>query len=212
VAKGSLDAILQEAGVWRGVDPSLPVAGPRQPSGWPRLDAVLAGGGWPLGTLIELLLPAHGLGELRLLVPALRALTRALPGEMPRWLVWVSPPHEPYPPALAQSGIQPTGVLRIDAPQSADRLWAVEQVLRSGSAAAVLCWIDAADDRWLRRLKLAAEDQSVLLVALRPAHLRSAHSPAALRVALRPTAAGLDLDVLKERGRAPTTVPSVFEA
>jgi hypothetical protein len=212
VAKGSLDAILQGAGVWRGRDPVTAPAGARLPSGWPRLDAVLAGGGWPLGTLIELLLPAHGLGELRLLVPALQQLTRPLPGETSRWLVWVSPPHEPYPPALAQSGLQPTGVLRIEAPQSSDRLWAVEQVLRSGSAAAVLCWIDSADDRWLRRLKLAAEGQSVLLVALRPTRCRAMHSPAALRLELQATAHGLDIQVLKERGRAPTRVTAVFEA
>jgi len=208
--KGSLDAILQDAGVWRGLDPALTARTPRCPSGWARLDAVLAGGGWPLGTLIELLLPAHGLGELRLLVPALRRLAVATPGETPRWLVWVSPPHEPYPPALAQSGLHPAGMLRIDAPQAADRLWAVEQVLRSGSAAVVLCWLDAVDDRWLRRLKLAAEGQSVLLVALRPSARRGTHSPAALRIEFVPAAQGLDLVLLKERGRAPTRIRDVF--
>jgi hypothetical protein len=209
--KASLEAILQDAGVWRGVDPASAATGARCPSGWPRLDAVLAGGGWPLGTLIELLLPAHGLGELRLLVPALRQQLVTAPGAMPRWLVWVSPPHEPYAPALAQSGLDPARMLRIEAPQSADRLWAVEQVLRSASAAAVLCWIDAVDDRWLRRLKLAAEGQSVLLIALRPIVRRTSHSPAALRLALTPGLSGLDLEILKERGRAPTRVMHVFE-
>ncbi len=208
--KGPLEAILQDAGVWRGIDPSITHAGLCCPSGWPRLDAALAGGGWPLGTLIELLLPTHGLGELRLLLPALCQLVVIAPGSDPRWLVWVSPPHEPYPPALAQSGLNPGGLLRIEAPLPADRLWAVEQVLRSGSAAAVLCWIDAVDDRWLRRLKLAAQGQSVLLIAFRPSARRGTTSPASLRIELMPTTEGLDLDVLKARGRAPTRVAHVF--
>jgi hypothetical protein len=211
VAKDFLDPRLREAGVWRGIDPATPVDGPRQPTGWPRLDHALAGGGWPLGTLIELLLPAHGLGELRLLIPALRAQARATDASS-RWIVWVSPPHEPYPPALAQSGLPPGVLLRVEAPQPADRLWATEQVLRSGSAAAVLCWLDAADDRWLRRLKLAAEGQPVLLVALRPAQHRRAASPAALRLELLPGAdgQGVDAAILKERGRSPRQISGVF--
>jgi len=210
--KAALEAILQGAGVWRGLAPAAVVAGARCPSGWPRLDATLAGGGWPLGTLIELLLPVHGLGELRLLMPALRRQLTPSPGEAPRWLVWISPPHEPYPPALAQSGLDPARMLRIDAPQPADRLWAIEQVLHSGSAAVVLCWLDAVDDRWLRRLKLAVEGQSVLLIALRPITRRHTHSPASLRMELVPTPQGLDLMILKERGRAPTRVAHVFGA
>jgi len=208
--KASLEAILQGAGVWRGLEPATAVLSARCPSGWPRLDAVLAGGGWPLGTLIELLLPAHGLGELRLLMPALRRQLLPSPGDGPRWLVWISPPHEPYPPALAQSGLDPARMLRIEAPQPADRLWAVEQVLQSGSAAVVLCWLDAVDDRWLRRLKLAVENQSVLLIALRPTARRQTHSPASLRIELVPAAHGLDLTILKERGHAPTRVTRVF--
>ncbi len=44
------------------------------PSGWPALDAVL-GGGWPIGQLTELLPDAEGIGEFRLLIPALTALS-----------------------------------------------------------------------------------------------------------------------------------------
>jgi protein ImuA len=43
-------------------------------SGFEPLDAVLPGGGWPHRVLTELLLPHPGLGELRLLAPALAAL------------------------------------------------------------------------------------------------------------------------------------------
>lgn len=44
------------------------------PSGWPPLDAELPGGGWPCQGLTELLLAQAGIGELRLLAPALAAL------------------------------------------------------------------------------------------------------------------------------------------
>ena len=55
-------------------------------SGFDALDAQLPGGGWPHGTLTELLLAQAGVGELRLLAPALAALApgpaNAAPGGM----------------------------------------------------------------------------------------------------------------------------------
>ena len=55
-------------------------------SGFDALDAQLPGGGWPHGTLTELLLAQAGVGELRLLAPALAALAPgpadAAPGGM----------------------------------------------------------------------------------------------------------------------------------
>lgn len=200
-----LDALLATAALWRarsGVEP----AEPGLPTGWPRLDAELPGGGWPLGTLIELLLPQAGSGELQLLLPALGALTRGPPQTERRWLAWISPPHAPYAPAFAQHGIRPDRLLVISAERTADRLWAIEEALRSGSCAAVLAWLDAVDDRWLRRLKLAAETGRGLAVLFRPLRRQGAASPATLRLVLEPTARGLDLRVLKSRGRGPARV------
>jgi protein ImuA len=176
-------------------------------SGWPKLDARLPDGGWPLGTLVELLLPTAGIGELQLLLPALRALAVEphAPGEQ-RWLVWIAPPHTPYPPALAQGGIRPDRLLLVAAGRVQDRLWAVEQALRSGSCAAVLAWLDAADDRWLRRLKLAAEGGRTLAVLFRPLRCRAQASAAALRLVLEATPGGLDVSVLKSRGCGPVRV------
>ena len=47
------------------------------PSGFEALDAELPGGGWPHGALTELLLAQPGVGELRLLAPALAAAAAA---------------------------------------------------------------------------------------------------------------------------------------
>jgi cell division inhibitor SulA/protein ImuA len=205
---GALDALFASAAIFRarGTDLADPARHRVVPSGWPRLDAELPGGGWPLGTLIELLLPEAGVGELRLLLPALATLAADPPAAERRWLAWIAPPHAPYPPALAQSGIRPERLLFVTAPKTSDRLWAVEQALRSGSCAAVLAWLDAVDDQWLRRLKLAAEAGQALVVLLRPLRRRATASPATLRIALEPAAESVDLWVLKSRGRGPVRV------
>lgn len=167
-------------------------------TGWPALDAALPDGGWPLGTLVELLLPAHGVGELQLLLPALRALGSRSSGG---WLAWIAPPLAPYPPALAQAGLDPARVLLVDAETTQDRLWAMEQALHSRSCGAVLAWLDAVDDRWLRRLKLAAEPTRTLVVVFRPLARREQASPAALRLVLAPAAdGGVEMEVIKGRG------------
>ena len=143
-------------------------------------------------------------------MPALGSLAAGPVGRGQRWLAWIAPPHAPYAPALAQSGIAPERLLLVSTEKTADRLWAIEQALRSGSCAAVLAWLDAADDRWLRRLKLAAETGRTLAVLLRPVRRRATASPASLRVVLEPTPAGLDLWLVKSRGRGPVRVHDVF--
>ncbi len=69
-------------------------------SGFAALDAQLPGGGWPAGTLTELLLPHPGVGELRLLAPVLAALQR-----QQRSVMWFDPPAAPCAWALAALGL-----------------------------------------------------------------------------------------------------------
>jgi len=80
-----------------------------------------------------------------------------------------------------------------------DRLWAMEQALRSGACAAVLGWAGEARDPMLRRLKLAAEEGGTPAFLLRPAAHRGEATPAALRLALAVRDYGLDVEVLKSR-------------
>src|SRR6266581_3067514 len=71
----SFAALLDRPDIWRGQVLSRAGA-PTLPCGFPGLDAELPGGGWPAGALTEIL-PAHeGIGELRLLGPALAGLSR----------------------------------------------------------------------------------------------------------------------------------------
>ncbi len=66
--------LTQYPAVWRASQIGG-VARPVTTSGFAALDAQLPGGGWPHGVLSELLLPEPGVGELRLLAPALAAVT-----------------------------------------------------------------------------------------------------------------------------------------
>lgn len=81
------------------------------PTGFAALDAELPGAGWPVGALTELLLPHPGVGELRLLAPALAAVMRGEgsgPGVSPgasRSVMLFDPPAEPCAWALAALGL-----------------------------------------------------------------------------------------------------------
>ncbi len=197
----ALAQLLRHPALWRGGDAG---AADTVPTGFRALDARLPGGGWPLSTLIELLVPAAGVGEVRLLLPALRRLT-AVDTE-PRWVAWLAPPHLPYAPAIADAGLDPARMLVVRPRAGADRLWAMEQALRSGACTAVLGWAGEARDPMLRRLKLAAEEGATPAFLLRPSAHRDEASPAALRLALAARDYGLDVEILKSRGGVPARV------
>src|SRR6185437_16985152 len=96
----ALARLLSHPAIWRGGDCAPEPASVA--TGFPALDAVLPGGGWPRGALTELLLEREGIGELRLTLPALARLQAE-----GRSIVWVTPPYRPYAPALAAAGLDP---------------------------------------------------------------------------------------------------------
>jgi len=168
---------------------------PAAPSGFAELDASLPGGGWPVGAICELLLETMGIGELGLLAPALSRLAQA-----GRYIAWIAPPYLPYAPALAQAGIALKHVLVVQTRGVQESLWATEQTLRCPAFGAVLSWPSGIADKNVRRLQLAAEAGGTLGVLYRPAEAAREHSPAALRLRLAPTSAGLTVDIHKSRG------------
>ena len=127
------------------------------------------------------------------------------PGETP-WLVWIAPPHEPFAPALAQHGIDLDRLLVVRPASATEALWAAEQALSSGVCAAVLLWLKGTDERWLRRLKLAAEAGGALGVLFRPERHRFESSPAALRLLLTRGDEYPRLDIIKVQGGRPGPV------
>jgi cell division inhibitor SulA/protein ImuA len=184
--------------VWRGASPQA--VRPAIPSGFAALDERLPGGGWPRGALTEVLVDRYGIGELTLLIPALAALTRPVLGEAQKWIAWIAPPFIPYAPALKQRGVDIDRLLMIHPSAGKGGLWAVEQVVRSGSSAGVLAWLAAADDVELRRLQLAAEEQDCWVVLFRPVAALRNRSPAALRIKLAQDAETARVEIVKCRG------------
>jgi hypothetical protein len=205
----SLDGILADARVWRLKDASAAPTRPVWSTGCSALDARLPGGGWPTASLIEVLLDDTGLGEVQLFLPALVECQRRIGhggSDDAPWLVWIAPPHEPYAPALAQQGIDLTRLLVVRPASAMEALWAAEQALGSGVCAAVLLWLKGTDDRWLRRLKLAAEAGGALGVLFRPERHRFESSPASLRVLMTQGEHEVRLDLLKVQGGRPGPV------
>lgn len=208
-----LDPEIIHPALWRGHQLGH-LAGPGLPTGFHELDAQLPGGGWPRRALSELLLPHPGIGEIRLMAPALVAMQQAgrlvmlfdPPAVLSGWalagmglaveqlLLIQSACHVPVDPACPSPSPRPVG-----APA---RLWALEQALKSGHVGAVLAWLPPrlSPDR-LRRLQLAAQAHDGPAFVLREAAAQGQPSASPLRLGLR--AAGVDqlaVNVLKRRG------------
>ncbi len=195
----AVEQLLEQPTLWRASEQhqtSQRSAQKAIPSGFAPLDNVLPGGGFPSGALTELLHTHHGIGELRLVMPALARLSRG-----GRWIAMIAPPFVPYAPALAASGLDLSRVLIIHPDSQTQALWSIEQALRTGTCAAVLAWPKQCDDRSLRRLQLAAEAGDSLGLLFRDDSARQQRSPAALRLALgQGRSQGLGVRILKCRG------------
>jgi len=195
-----LQELLAHPSVWRGRSRA---AVETISTGFAVLDAGLPGGGWPRHGLVEILTPQAGMGELYLLMPVLASLSRAAPG---RWCTWVSPPHEPYAPALESHGVALDRMLVV---RTGLPLWALEQALRSGACGMAMAWLPRVSPRAIRRLQLAAEQGRALGVLFRSQQFAHLASPAMLRVAFDPVKEprrhGARVTLIKSRGgsRAP---------
>lgn len=192
----ALQQLLSRADVWRGYE--APGGGDGEPTGFPELDARLPAGGWPRGALTELLPERAGIGELRLLMPALARLSRSA-----RWVAWIDPPHVPHAAGLYACGIDLAHTLVVHPRDPKERLWALEQALGSGTCAAVLGWPGTLDTTAARRLQLAAERGASLGFLFRAPAARDTAAWAALRLALAPERGGLAVETLRQRGGHP---------
>jgi len=170
-------------------------------TGFPRLDAELPGGGWPRRALAELLLPHAGVGEIRLLAPALVAAQHA-----GRLVMFFDPPAALAAAALAGLGLDTEELLvvqtRTRVIPGSDSLWALEQALKSGHVGAVVAWLPPRlRAERLRRLQLAAHNHDGVAFVLREAAAAGRPTASPLRLALQ--AGGVDrlqLRILKRRG------------
>lgn len=198
--EGALERLLRHPALWRA-----DTAGrPGHPTGFEALDNRLPGGGWPVGCLTEILVEQEGIGEWRLILPALAGCSGG-----GGWITLIDPPYLPYAPVLAVHGIELSRLLLVRGRDHAEHLWAAEQALRSGACGILVLWLPAGGGvhgRDLRRLQLATEQGGGACLVLRDARAVRHASPAALRLRIRPRAAGLGVEILKCRGRRPAGI------
>lgn len=179
--------------VWRGGDCVQQEA--VLPTGHAALDAELPGGGWPVGSLIELLLERPERHLWQLLLPVLVHTLSVQPGPV----VLVGAPYLPFLPSLAAQGLPAARLLRIDAAKPQARLWAAEQALRCAEVAAVVAWPGQVQATDLRRLHMAAQQHDRMLFACRTPECERQSSPARLRLHVA-GAESLQVRILKRRG------------
>lgn len=193
----SLDALLQRPDIWRfGQLPAGQKSVLR--TGYPCLDRVLPAQGWDCGALTEILTNDQGVGELSLLIPALRQTT-----QQGGSVVLIAPPYLPFPARWEALGILLKHVVMIRA-EGQNLLWAAEQTARSGACGMVLVWASSnrRDFNYasLRRLHVAADQGGTTLIAYRPAIAISEASPAPTRLMVSAVAGELNVRIAKRRG------------
>jgi|TARA_B100000315_G_scaffold203179_1_gene196167 hypothetical protein len=196
----ALNNLLQTSGIWRAssIDHGVRLG---IPSDYPELDRQLPGGGWPRDGVTELLHDQQGMGELRLIAPALARLSR----EQTRWITWVCPPYIPYAPALAAWDVDLSSLLVVTPGNGKDALWAIEKALLSHSCSAVLAWPGTIRNGEIRRLQVAAREGNCWSILFRPTQAAKQTSPAELRIRLEPSPvpsdnSSIEVCILKRRG------------
>ena len=168
-------------------------------TGYSALNAQLHDGGWPLTTTTELGMTSPGIGELRLLMPALRELMNR--AHTQKNVMWIAPPFLPFAPALFKEQIDVSKLTVVQTRSIRDTLWAAEQALLAECCTAVLCWTGSYDlsPRELRRLQLAAEKSRTWHVLIRHSDCLQQASASGLRLHLKSDAySKLDIHILKQ--------------
>lgn len=200
-------ALTRLPGVWRGGELEQ-VVHAAVPTGHTALDRELPGGGWPMGTLSEVLHEGAGIGEVGFLA---NAIARAAGSD--RLVAWINAPHLPYAPALAQANVPLERCLVIRPAASEDTLWAAEQVLKSGACGVALLWLQGVKNQyaWLRRLQMAADAGRAAAIYFRATADEKLSTPAHLRVVVTHAQGVLKIRIPKRRG-PPLVAPIALDA
>jgi protein ImuA len=182
-------------------------------TGYAALNAVLPGGGWPQGALVEILQPQAGQHEWGLVAPALAVLQAASPGKL---LVLAGAPCQPFGAALAARQLDMSRLLCVRAARGDGPalLWATREALQCADVAAVLAWLPDVRSAHLRRLQMAAQAHNKLLFVFRTPRAQQESSPAPLRLLVEGASAEagqLRVDVFKRRG-PPLAAPLLLDS
>jgi cell division inhibitor SulA len=166
-------------------------------TGFDELNDLLPTGGWPLKSIVEIVVDDWGNGELQVLLPVMRELS-----QQKAYVSLVSPPFMPYAPAFHNAGIALNQLVIIDQQVSSkDKWWSAEKILRHGDCGLVMVWPNRPEaNHWsgpIRRLQAAAEEgNSVGIILYRG---KPVSTPASLRIKLGYCPDGIEVEILKSR-------------
>lgn len=131
----------------------------------PALDE-LTEGGFPVNALTELFIPHAGIGEVRMLLPALASLKHVT------WVLPCDSEAAPYAPALADAGLDLDRQLFSIPSTPEEAFWCAEQAAASGETSAVVVWLNplvhGKDGAALARLDMAAHSTGTTIFLIRP--------------------------------------------
>ena len=176
------------------------------PSGHKAIDALLPGGGWPQGALVELiqsgtdsLAPTQAVCSV--LLPALCQLQQVPAGSSASahyegaycggsYVAWVGAVAQSslgqslslFGPTLAAKGLDVSRLIGVQHACDTAKAWAAQELLRCADVAGVVVSLAQADAHMLRRLHYSAAQHGKHLWAIRPAHAAAHASPAVLRL------------------------------
>jgi len=125
------------------------------PSNYPEFDQHLDG--WPESGLVELQVPAIGIGEIRLILPALQRLAQHEQTNT-KLQVWLTEQMLLMPQALDAAFAMHTVV--IEQLEHKQMLWALETLLNSGVCSAIICWLPYLKPTQAKRLQVLAKDSN----------------------------------------------------
>ena len=171
-----LSDIINSGLVWRPTkegDHSIPALD----TGYAALNGHLVWGGWPLGSLCEVIYPIEGSGEISLLQPIMSAVSHSA------CVVCLGPPHDFYLPGLS-SDLNTSNLLVLK-PEPKDELWAAEQALRSGCCKLLLMWPskNLSFTQYRRLQILCSDNQAIGFIMMRSEPPIS--TPSRLRLSLQ---------------------------
>ena len=172
-------------------------------TGYESINKQLYNQGWPLGTINEFGTSRDGIGELRLLMPALRALQQSSlqQSSRPQSIILIAPPYSLFAPALVKENIDLRSLTIVKTNTLKESLWAAEQSLAGNCCAAVIFWTGThhINTHDLRRLQLAVEKTQSWGVLFRHSRCLSQASVSGLRVQLDCNShSKLELSILKQ--------------
>jgi len=190
-----------EGKLWRGSHAKQGIQNNRKSinTGYESLNKELHGQGWPLGTINEVGITQNGIGELRLLIPALRELQNISSGQ--RQIILIAPPKQPFAPALVKENIHLESISIVKTKTIKDSLWAAEQSLIANCCAAVICWTGKhkINNHDIRRLQLASEKAQSWSVLFRHSRCLEAPSASGLRIKINCNShSKLEVNILKQ--------------